>query len=196
MFRHISFNITSNSKPTIGLKNKNLMATNKNIFLIGLMGAGKTTIGRQIANELSLEFFDSDHEIENRTGVTITHIFDIEGEDGFRKRETNVLNDLTKQKGIVLATGGGAILKPENRQFLMSRGTTIYLYADIKTLLERTSKDRNRPLLQTENPQAKLEELFEVRDPLYRETADMIIDTGKDSIRLAIKEILEKLQES
>ena len=167
-----------------------------NIFLIGLMGAGKTTIGRQIANELSLEFFDSDHEIENRTGVTITHIFDIEGEAGFRKRETNVLNDLTEKKGIVLATGGGAILKPENRQFLMSRGTTIYLYADIDTLFERTSKDRNRPLLQTENPKTKLEELFEIRDPLYRETADIIIDTGKDSVRLAIKEILEKLQES
>ena len=172
------------------------MATNKNIFLIGLMGAGKTTIGRQIANELSLEFFDSDHEIENRTGVTITHIFDIEGEAGFRKRETAMLDELTEKKGMVLATGGGAILKPENRQFLMSRGTTIYLYANIETLLERTSKDRNRPLLQTEDPQEKLRELFEIRDPLYRETADIIIDTGKDSVRLAIKEILEKLQES
>ena len=172
------------------------MAKNKNIFLIGLMGAGKTTIGRQIANELSLEFFDSDHEIEKRTGVTITHIFDIEGESGFRKRETAVLNDLTDKKGIVLATGGGAILKTENRQFLRSRGTTIYLYANIDTLFERTSKDRNRPLLQTENPKEKLEELFNIRDPLYRETADIIIDTGKDSVRLALKEILEELQES
>ena len=172
------------------------MAKNQNIFLIGLMGAGKTTIGRQIAKELSLEFFDSDHEIEKRTGVTITHIFDIEGESGFRKRETNMLAELTENKGIVLATGGGAILEPENRQFLMSRGTTIYLYANIQTLLERTSKDRNRPLLQTENPQATLEELLNTRDPLYRETADFVIDTGKDSVRLAIKEILEKLQES
>ena len=172
------------------------MAKNKNIFLIGLMGAGKTTIGRQIASELSLEFFDSDHEIEDRTGVTITHIFDIEGEDGFRKRETAMLDELTNKKGIVLATGGGAILKPENRQFLMSRGTTIYLYANIETLFERTSKDRNRPLLQIDNPRAKLEELFEIRDPLYRETADIIIDTGKDSVRLAIKEILEKLQKT
>ena len=172
------------------------MAKNKNIFLIGLMGAGKTTIGRQIASELSLDFFDSDHEIEKRTGVTITHIFDIEGESGFRKRETAVLDDLTEKKGIVLATGGGAILKAENRQFLMSRGTTIYLYANIDTLFERTSKDRNRPLLQTENPKEKLEELFNIRDPLYRETADIIIDTGKDSVRLALKEILEKLQES
>ena len=172
------------------------MAKNQNIFLIGLMGAGKTTIGRQIASELSLEFFDSDHEIENRTGVTITHIFDIEGENGFRKRETAMLDELTEKKGIVLATGGGAILKTENRQFLMSRGTTIYLYANIDTLLERTSKDRNRPLLQTEDPKAKLEELLEIRDPLYRETADIIIDTGKDSVRLALKEILEKLQQS
>ena len=170
------------------------MAKNQNIFLIGLMGAGKTTIGRQIANELSLDFFDSDHEIENRTGVTVTHIFDIEGETGFRKRETAMLDELTQKKGIVLATGGGAILKPENRQFLMSRGTTIYLFANIDTLMERTSKDRNRPLLQTENPRGKLEELLTLRDPLYRETADIIIDTGKDSIRLAIKEILEKLQ--
>ena len=170
------------------------MAKNQNIFLIGLMGAGKTTIGRQIASELSLEFFDSDHEIENRTGVTITHIFDIEGETGFRKRETAILDELTTKKGIVLATGGGAILEAENRQFLMSRGTIIYLYADIETLLERTSKDRNRPLLQTEDPQAVLKELFEIRDPLYRETADIIIDTGKDSVRLALKEILEKLQ--
>lgn len=170
------------------------MANNQNIFLIGLMGAGKTTIGRQLASELSLEFFDSDHEVEKRTGVTITHIFDIEGEAGFRKRETAMLNELTEKKGIVLATGGGAILKPENRQFLMSRGTTIYLYANIDTLLERTSKDRNRPLLQTEDPQAKLGELLDIRDPLYRETADIIIDTGKDSVRLALKEILEKLQ--
>lgn len=170
------------------------MAKNQNIFLIGLMGAGKTTIGRQIASELSLEFFDSDHEIENRTGVTITHIFDIEGETGFRKRETAILDELTTKKGIVLATGGGAILKAENRQFLMSRGTIIYLYADIETLLERTSKDRNRPLLQTKDPRAVLKELFEIRDPLYRETADIIIDTGKDSARLALKEILEELQ--
>lgn len=172
------------------------MANNQNIFLIGLMGAGKTTIGRQLASELSLEFFDSDHEVEKRTGVTITHIFDIEGEAGFRKRETAMLDELTEKKGIVLATGGGAILKPENRQFLMSRGTTIYLYANIDTLLERTSKDRNRPLLQTEDPHAKLEELLDIRDPLYRETADIIIDTGKDSVRLALKEILEKLQAS
>lgn len=172
------------------------MAKNQNIFLIGLMGAGKTTIGRQIASELSLDFFDSDHEIEKRTGVTITHIFDIEGEAGFRKRETAVLDELTEKKGIVLATGGGAILKPENRQFLMSRGTTIYLYANIDTLLERTSKDRNRPLLQTEDPRAKLQELLDIRDPLYRETADIIIDTGKDSVRLALKEILEKIQAS
>ncbi|MCK4864056.1 MAG: shikimate kinase [Gammaproteobacteria bacterium] len=149
-----------------------------------------------MASELSLEFFDSDHEIEDRTGVTITHIFDIEGENGFRKRETAVLDELTERKGIVLATGGGAILKAENRQFLMSRGTTIYLYANIDTLLERTSKDRNRPLLQTEDPKEKLEELLETRDPLYRETADIIIDTGKDSVRLALKEILEKLQQS
>lgn len=171
------------------------MAQTKNIFLVGLMGAGKTTIGRQIANELSLDFYDSDHEIENRTGVTIAHIFDIEGEAGFRKRETQMLDVLTQKKGIVLATGGGAILNPENRQFLMSRGTTIYLYAGIDTLVERTAKDRNRPLLQTEDPRATLQQLLDIRDPLYRETADIIIDTGKDSVRLALKEILDAIQE-
>lgn len=170
------------------------MATNKNIFLIGLMGAGKTTIGRQLANELGLEFFDSDHEIEKRTGVTITHIFDIEGEAGFRKRETAMLDELTDKKDIVLATGGGAIIKPENRQYLMSRGTTVYLYANLDTLLERTAKDRSRPLLQTDNPAEKLKALFQERDPLYRETADIIIDTANDSVRLAVKEIQEKLQ--
>lgn len=170
------------------------MAQNKNIFLIGLMGAGKTTIGRQLASELGLEFFDSDHEIENRTGVTIPHIFDIEGEAGFRKRETVMLDDLTQKKGIVLATGGGAILKPENRQFLMTRGTTVYLHSSIETLLQRTAKDRNRPLLQTEEPEQKLQELFTIREPLYRETADIIIDTGNDSVRLSVKEIQDKLE--
>ncbi len=169
------------------------MTHSQNIFLIGLMGAGKTTIGRQLASELSMQFLDSDHEIENRTGVTVTHIFDIEGEEGFRKRETAMLDELTQKQGIVLATGGGAVLKAENRKFLMSRGTVVYLYANIKTLLERTRRDRNRPLLQTADPEAKLRELFEQRDPIYREIADIIIDTGKDNIRLAIQEIIKKL---
>lgn len=171
------------------------MANFKNIFLIGLMGAGKTTIGRQLADELSLEFFDSDHEIEKRTGVTIPHIFDVEGEEGFRTRETRILDELTQKNDILLATGGGAILKPENRQFFHSRGITIYLYSDIDTLFTRTSKDKNRPLLQTEDPRAKLEELFKVRDPLYRETADIIIDTNKDSIRLTVREIIKRLED-
>ena len=159
------------------------------------MGAGKTTIGRQLANELSLEFFDSDHEIEARTGVTIPHIFDIEGESGFRKREKSVIDELTQKKGIVLATGGGAVLDPENRQNLRTRGTAIYLYANIETLLKRTAKDRNRPLLQTEDPRSKLESLFDIRDPLYRETADIIVDTDKENIRSSVQEILQALKQ-
>lgn len=169
------------------------MQHKKNIFLIGLMGAGKTTIGRQLARELHQDFIDSDHEIEARTGVTIPHIFDVEGEDGFRRRESSVIDELSLRNGIVLATGGGAILREENRQYLKSRGTVFYLYADLETLFKRTSKDRNRPLLQAEDPKAVLASLLEKRDPLYRETADFIIDTSEGSIQHAVKQILTDL---
>ena len=165
------------------------------VFLIGPMGAGKTTIGRQLAAALHLEFVDSDHEIEARTGVHIPTIFDIEGEDGFRKRETAMIDELTQREGIALATGGGAVLREENRQYLVSRGLVIYLYADIDHLMDRTHRDKNRPLLQTADPRGKLTELMETRDPLYREVADIIYDTGADSVGQAARDLVQLVKD-
>ncbi|MEW6646819.1 MAG: shikimate kinase AroK [Pseudomonadota bacterium] len=171
------------------------MSKSDNLFLVGPMGAGKTTIGRQLANVLQREFKDSDHEIVRRTGASIPLIFDIEGEDGFRKRERDVIADLTQENNLVLATGGGAVLHADNRQHLRERGVVIYLFASIDQLLKRTARDRNRPLLQTADPRAKLEELMSVRDPLYREVADMVLYTDDRSVRSVIKEILIRLDE-
>jgi len=150
-----------------------------NVFLIGPMGAGKTTIGRHLATLLQKHFVDVDHEIEKRTGVTIPVIFEIEGEAGFRRRESAVIEELTLDSNIVLATGGGAVLLEANREVLKDRGTVVYLQADIETLMERTRRDRNRPLLQTENPRGKIEQLLQQREPIYREVADIIINTGQ-----------------
>jgi len=166
-----------------------------NLFLVGPMGAGKTTIGRQLAQILQREFKDSDHEIVRRTGASIPLIFDIEGEEGFRRREADVIDGLTRAEGLVLATGGGAVLREENRQILRARGTVIYLYASIEQLVRRTARDRNRPLLQTADPKAKIKELMEQRDPLYREVADMILYTDDRSVRSVVKEILIRLEE-
>lgn len=158
------------------------------------MGAGKSTIGRQLSNSLKLPFKDSDHEIVARTGASIPLIFEIEGEEGFRKRETTMLAELSALDGVILATGGGAVLKPENRQMLSSRGVVIYLYATLDQLFQRTSKDRNRPLLQTENPRARLEEIMAERDPIYRDLADLVIHTDDRSVRSVVKEIVVRLQ--
>lgn len=171
------------------------MNTPRNIFLIGLMGAGKSTIGRQLAKELGWAFVDSDHEIEARTGASIPLIFDVEGEAGFRLREKKVIDELTQRERIVLATGGGVVLDPENRAHLAARGTVVYLSATADQLFARTAKDRNRPLLQIADPRAKLESLLEIRDPLYREIADLVVDTGKRSVRTAEREILAKMRE-
>ncbi|MCW9013818.1 MAG: shikimate kinase AroK [Gammaproteobacteria bacterium] len=166
----------------------------KNIFLIGPMGAGKTTMGRQLAKRLNLEFLDSDHAIEQHTGADIPLIFEKEGETGFRKREESIIDELTRKNGLVLATGGGAVISAENRKHLKERGTVIYLHSDIKHLIDRTRHDKNRPLLQTADPAAKLRELMKIREPLYRETADIIINTGEKSIRSVITVILDKLK--
>nr|WP_123068196.1 bifunctional shikimate kinase/3-dehydroquinate synthase AroKB [Massilia aurea] len=166
---------------------------NDNIFLVGLMGAGKTTIGRLLARKLNRRFVDSDHEIEARTGATIPWIFEIEGEACFRRREADVIRDLTGQQGLVLATGGGAVLDPRNRAFLAERGTVIYLRASIGSILQRTAHDKNRPLLQTADPRAKLEELWTQRDPLYREIADLVIDTGRPNVQSMVQTILDQL---
>ncbi len=165
-----------------------------NVFLVGPMGSGKTTIGRHLAKALRVEFIDSDHEIEKRTGATIPWIFDIEGEEGFRKREKAVIDDLTQRKGMVLATGGGAILAPENRRCLSSRGVVVYLRASVDELYERTAKDKNRPLLQTDDPKAKLQALLEEREPLYLEVADLVIDTGRKGVRSLVRELAGKVK--
>jgi len=153
-----------------------------NIFLVGMMGAGKTSVGRVLAKRLNKVFYDSDHVIEQRTGVKIPVIFEIEGEPGFRHRESVVIDELTALDEVVLATGGGAVLARENRERLRTRGTVVYLRASVKDLLNRTRHDKNRPLLQTADPRARLNELFEIRDPLYREIAHVTIDTGSQSL--------------
>lgn len=163
------------------------MHAKQNIFLIGPMGAGKTTIGRQLAQALSREFIDSDRIIEERTGVDIPTIFEYEGEDGFRSREECIIDELSRQQHIVLATGGGSVIRPTNRQHLAARGFVVYLHTPVSLQLQRTAHDKNRPLLQTADPRARLEELFRNRDPLYREIADLVIDTDKHSIRQIIQ---------
>ncbi len=164
-----------------------------NIILVGMMGAGKTTIGKALANSLGKEFIDSDHEIQDRTGVKIPVIFEIEGESGFRKRESEVLAELVKKNNIVLATGGGAVLSRENRQILRRGGIVIYLRASVNDLYRRTRYDKNRPLLQTQNLFARLNELYVQRDVLYRETAHVIIDSGKQGVRFLVQKLINKL---
>jgi len=158
------------------------------------MGAGKTTIGRALARKLDKRFVDSDHEIEARTGASIPLIFEIEGETGFRQRESEVIRDLTGEADIVLATGGGAILKPENRAYLKSRGTVIYLRASVDSILQRTSHDKNRPLLQTADPRQRLEQLAREREPYYLEIADFVVETGRPNIQSLVQTIISRLE--
>jgi len=157
------------------------------------MGSGKTTIGRLLARRLGKRFIDSDHAIEARTGASIPWIFEIEGEASFRRREAEMIRELTGQEGIVLATGGGAVLDPASRALLAGRGTVVYLRAGIGSILQRTSHDKNRPLLQTADPRRKLEELLAQREPLYREIADLVIDTGRPNVQSMVQTILEQL---
>jgi len=152
------------------------------IFLVGLMGAGKTSVGKLLARRLGKTFQDCDQEIERATGVRIPVIFEIEGEAGFRAREAKMLAELTARRDIVLATGGGAVLSADNRRLLAENGVVVYLRAAAPELWGRTRHDRNRPLLKSADPQAKLEQLFAERDPLYREVADIIVDTGNQSV--------------
>jgi len=159
------------------------------------MGAGKTTIGKQLARRLDKAFYDSDHEIEARTGVRIPVIFEIEGEAGFRAREVEAIDRLTQLDGIVLATGGGAILDALTRDRLRSRGYVVYLHAQPEDLWQRTRHDKSRPLLRTADPLAKLKELYAIRDPLYRETADLVLETGQQSVASLTKELLLSLPE-
>lgn len=167
-----------------------------NIYLVGPMGAGKTTVGRYLAELLNRSFVDSDHEIEIRTGANIPWIFDKEGEAGFRLREKMVIADLTQKKGIVLATGGGAVTQQENRENLHQRGIVIYLYTPVELQLIRTHRDRNRPLLQVSHPEQKLRELLAQRDPLYREIAHFVIETNQGAARDLAQKILHLIREN
>jgi len=170
------------------------MAEKRNIYIVGPMGAGKSTIGRQIAQQLHLEFFDSDSEIERRTGAEIAWVFDVEGEDGFRKREASVIGDLTEKQGVVLATGGGSIISKEVRNKLSARGFVVYLETTIDKQVARTQRDKRRPLLQTEtDPRDVLEALAGDRNPLYEEIADLTVRTDDQSAKLVAKEIIDKL---
>ncbi len=166
------------------------MALHPNIFLVGPMGAGKTTIGRRLAELRGMEFVDSDHEIEQRTGVDIPFIFDKEGEAGFRRREQQVIEALSARQNIVLATGGGAILDPDNRRVLSARGIVVYLHAGLDQQLARTLRAANRPLLtQATDRRAVLEQLFRIRDPLYREIADLVVETDHRTARTVVRDI-------
>ncbi len=169
------------------------MSTPGNLFLIGPMGAGKTTIGRELARTLKIDFLDSDREIERRTGASIPLIFELEGEAGFRTRECAMIDELTQHHGIALATGGGAVLNITNRTRLAARGQVIYLHASLDQLLRRTARDHNRPLLQTADPAARLLELMQTRDPLYREIADLIIETDGRTVRSVVQEIVRRV---
>jgi len=175
-----------------------LTSTAVPVFLIGMMGAGKTTIGRELAKRLGRRFVDCDHEIEARTGVKIPVIFDIEGEEGFRRRETQELEELSRQPDLIVATGGGIVLAAENRAILRERGTVVYLDVSPDVLYERTRHDRNRPLLQVDDPRARIEELYRAREPLYREVADLVVPGRRGSplaMARAIERELEKLCE-
>ena len=169
------------------------MAEQRNIFLIGPMGAGKSTIGRHLAQMLYLNFYDSDAQIEKKTGADIAWVFDVEGEQGFRNREHDMIDELTQKHGIVLATGGGVVIGPENRAHLSARGVVVYLKTSVNKQLARTLKDKRRPLLQTEDPRSVLEALAEKRNILYDEVADYTIETDEQSAKVVASKIISLL---
>lgn len=170
------------------------MAEKRNIFLIGPMGAGKSTIGRQLAQQLNMEFFDSDHEIERRTGADVAWVFDVEGEAGFRDREEKVINELTQKQGIILATGGGSVKSKETRNRLSARGVVVYLETSIDKQLARTQRDKKRPLLQVDTPKDVLESLALERNPLYEEIADVTIQADEQSAKAVANQIIKMLE--
>jgi shikimate kinase len=170
------------------------MSSEQSIFLVGPMGAGKTTIGRLLSGELGMEFVDSDKYIEERCGATIPWIFDMEGEAGFRDREEQAIDQLTQRSGVVLATGGGVVMRDINRAHLSMRGVVVYLCTSVEQQIARTAKDKNRPLLQTANPAQVLRELFRKRDPLYREVADIVLQTDQRNPRWVVSELKKRIK--
>ncbi len=168
---------------------------NENIILVGLMGAGKSTIGRNLAKNLNKEFYDSDRVIEERTGVDIATIFEIEGEQGFRDREEQVISELCEQKGIVLATGGGSVLREPNRKSMIKRGHVVYLRTSAELLYSRIKHDKKRPLMQTDSPLATLKKLLDDREPYYLEVADTVVMTGKQKVSVLVKRVEESLKQ-
>jgi len=171
------------------------MAEKRNIFLVGPMGAGKSTIGRQLAQQLHMEFLDSDSVIEKRTGADISWVFDVEGEEGFRKREENIIDELTQEQGIVLATGGGSVMSKENRNRLSARGIVVYLETTIDKQFARTQRDKKRPLLHNGEPRKTLEDLAVIRNPLYEEIADYVIHTDDQSAKVVASKVIALLDE-
>ncbi|WP_396622560.1 shikimate kinase AroK [Marinobacter sp. W-8] len=169
------------------------MSLPKRVVLVGPMGAGKSTIGRLLAKELGYRFLDSDRIIEERCGANIPWIFDVEGEDGFRQRETSMLDELSNEVGTVLATGGGAVMRAENHGLLKKNAVVVYLKTSIDQQVERTRKDRNRPLLQNDDPEGVLRRLFAIRDPLYTELADIVMFTDRKSPRLVVRQLVNRI---
>lgn len=165
-----------------------------NIFIVGPMGAGKSTIGKQLAKKLRLKFYDSDREIERRTGVSVSWIFEMEGEAGFREREEKIIDELTALTNVVVATGGGVVLAAKNRACLSERGTVIYLSATVDQLYRRTAKDKSRPLLQTADRRQQIKKLIALRDPLYREVATVVVPTGDQSIQRTVGGVIKQIE--
>lgn len=167
----------------------------KPIIFVGPMGAGKTTIGRQVAKSLGRKFFDSDKEIEKRTGASIPLIFELEKEEGFRKRESAMIKELASKEDVVIATGGGAVLKKQNRDIMNKQGFVIYLCAPVEQLIRRTARDKNRPLLQTDNPKQTIKNLLKIRDPLYREVADLVMETNGFTVAQVVNKLKKALKD-
>ena len=166
----------------------------QNIFLVGPMGAGKTSIGKRLSKRLKREFMDSDRVLEDRTGVSIATIFELEGEDGFRDRDTKILRELAESTDAVIATGGGIVVREINRPILKENGTIVYLQASVDTQLKRTRHDKKRPLLQTNNRRDKLLALAKQRNPIYEDLADIVIHTDNQSISSSLSQIIKQLK--